>query len=173
MREVLTKMAEYNLKAMDALLAVVDKAPAGLSSKEVGVYYKTIDGTVEHMAWAMVLWLQRFASFGSYPCLESSPLVKRPIAETKASVTGDRAKSAALFREAGALLGRFAAELPEAEFSRSITYKTTDGKEFTKTMWHALFHVLNHGTHHRGEISAVLDQHGVANDCSGFTLYIG
>ena len=124
------------------------------------------------MAWAIVLWLKRFAGFGSYPCLASNALVSRPLDETKAAITGDAAKTAALLIEASALLGRFIAELPESELGRRVKYRTTDGQEMERTFWHAIFQVLSHGTHHRGEISAILDQNGVANDFNGFVTYM-
>ena len=172
MKQVLQRMAEYNTKAGEAMLAIVAKAPAGLAAKNVGVYFKSIDGTIEHMAWAIVLWLKRFAGFGSYPCLASSALVSRPLDETKAEITGDAARTAALLIEASSLLERFIVELPESEMERRVSYRTTDGKEQNRTLWHAIFQVLGHGTHHRGEISAILDQNGVANDYNGFILYM-
>ncbi len=172
MKEILQRMAEYNAKAAEAMLAIIDKAPAGLRSRDVGVYYKSIDGTVEHMAWAIVLWLKRFASFGSYPVLGSSALVSRPLDETKTAVSGDSAKVAALLVEASALLRRFIDEVPDSELERRVSYRTTDGKELVRTYWHTIFQVLGHGTHHRGEISAVLDQNGVANDFNGFISYM-
>ena len=172
MKQVLQRMAEYNIKASEALLAIIDKAPLDLSSKEAGIYYKSIDGTIEHTAWASVLWLKRFSGFGSYPCLESSPLLARPLDELTAEMKGNETRSIAVLRESGALLARFIDELPVPEFERRVSYTTSDGKTLERTMWHAIFHVLNHATHHRGEISAVLDQNGVSNDYSGFSLYI-
>jgi uncharacterized damage-inducible protein DinB len=172
MKQVLQRMAEYNAKAGEAMLAVIAKAPAGLQSKDVGVYFKSVDGIVEHMAWAIVLWLKRFAGFGTYPCLASSVLVTRPLDETKAAITGDSAKTAALLLEASALLGRFIAELPESELERRVKYRTTDGHEMERTYWHTIFQVLGHGTHHRGEVSAILDQNGVANDFNNFVTYM-
>lgn len=172
MKQVLQRMAEYNIKASDALLAVIEKAPAELPAKEVGLYYKSIDATIEHVAWAFVLWLKRFSGFGTYPCLESNPMVAGNPADAAAAMKGNRDKAIATLREAGALMARFIDELPVTEFERRVTYQTADGTTLERTMWHAIFHVLNHATHHRGEISAVLDQHGIANDCSGFSLYI-
>lgn len=172
MKQILQRMAEYNAKAGGAMLAVLAKAPAGLRSREVGVYYKSIDGTVEHMAWVIVLWLKRFAGFGSYACLSSSALVSKPLDETKAAMAGDSSKVAALLLEGSALLRRFIDELPDSELERRVSYRTTDGKELVRTYWHAIFQVLGHGTHHRGEISAVLDQNGVANDFNGFIAYM-
>ncbi|MBU0926743.1 MAG: DinB family protein [Spirochaetes bacterium] len=172
MREVLERMAEYNGKAMAAMLEAVARAPAGLSGKDVGLFYKSVDGTVEHMAWALVLWLKRYAGFGSYPCLEASALVSRPMEDIRAKASGDKAEAEALLREASALVARFVKEMPESDFPRRVSYKTTDGKELERTYWHTIFQVLNHGTHHRGEISAILDMHGVANDYNSFVAYM-
>lgn len=172
MKRMLEDIADYNAQAMEAMLAVLDRAPASLLSRDVGVYYKSVDGIVEHMAWAAALWLKRFAGFGSYPCLESSPLVARPMDELRAEAKGDRARAAALLRESAALLLRFASELPEAEFERRVRYRATDGQELERLMGHALFQVLNHGTHHRGEVSAILDMNGVPNDFNSFVTYM-
>jgi uncharacterized damage-inducible protein DinB len=172
MKDVLIPMADYNAKAMDAALAAIAKAPAGLAAKDVGAYFKSLDGIVEHMAWAQVLWLKRFAGFGSFPSLASSELVARPLDDTKREVTGKPAAAAALLRESAALLARFVAELPEAELGRRVRYTTTDGKELERTFWHAVFQVLNHGTHHRGEISVILDMNGAANDFNSFVSYV-
>ncbi|PKL24071.1 MAG: hypothetical protein CVV47_12490 [Spirochaetae bacterium HGW-Spirochaetae-3] len=172
MKAILESVAEYNAAAMDAMLAAIAKAPAGLAARDVGLYYKSVDGTVEHLAWALVLWLKRYAGFGSYHCLASSALIAKPLDETRDGVRGDSEKTAALLREADALMIEFVKEVPESELSRRVTYRTTDGKEFSRTFWHTIFQVLNHGTHHRGEISAILDMNGVANDFNGFTSYL-
>jgi len=172
MKQVLQRMAEYNAKAMEAMLEVLERAPADLRGKDVGVYFKSIDGIVEHMAWAIVLWLKRYASFGSYPCLQESELVTRPLDAIRDEVKGNRVKTAALLRDADSLLARFVDELPVLEFERRVQYQTTDGQPFERTFWHTIMQVLNHGTHHRGEISAILDMNGVSNDFNGFTTYM-
>ena len=157
---------------MSAMLGVVSGAPRGLSGEDVGAYFKSIDGIVEHMAWAIVLWLQRYSGFGSYHCLATSRLVTTPIDATRDAVRGDGAKAAALLMEASSLLTRFISDLPEEELERRVRYRATDGKELERTFWHTIFQVLNHGTHHRGEISAILDMHGVANDYNSFVSYV-
>jgi len=172
MKQVLQRMAEYNAKAMDAMLEVLEKAPPGLRGKDVGVYFKSVDGIVEHMAWALVLWLKRYSGFGTYPCLAESALVTKPLDVIRDEMKGDRVKTVACLREASALVGRFIDDLPEPEFERRVKYQTTDGQPFERTLWHTIMQVLNHGTHHRGEISAILDMHGVSNDYNGFTTYM-
>ncbi len=172
MKEVLEKMAHYNAKAGDAMLELLAKAPSDIAAKDVGAYFKSIDGITEHMAWAVVLWLKRFAGFGTYACLATSALVAKPLDEIGSETKGNREKTASLFREANELLSRFVSELPSGDFGRRVRYRTTDGNELERTLWHTVFQVLNHGTHHRGEISAILDMNGVANDFNSFVTYM-
>lgn len=172
MKEVLSAMAAYNAKAFDALLDILSSTPLPVRCKDVGVYFKSIDGITEHMAWAQALWLQRFASFGRYACLEESPIVAKPLDELKAELKGDSGRISALLRDTSALLARFIEELPGAEFTRRVRYRATGGDELERTFWHAITQVLNHGTHHRGEISAILDMNGVKNDINSFVSYM-
>ena len=134
MKQVLQRMAEYNIKASDALLAVIEKAPAELPAKEVGLYYQRIDATIEPVALAVVLWLKRFSGFGTYPCLESNPMVAGNPADAAAAMKGNRDKAIATLREAGALMARFIDELPVTEFERRVTYQTADGTTLERTM---------------------------------------
>jgi uncharacterized damage-inducible protein DinB len=69
------------------------------------------------------------------------------------------------------ILVPFAGELDEASLGTRVTFKNFKGEELERPYWNLVFHILNHGTHHRGEISALLDRKGVANDFSGFNLY--
>ena len=172
MKLVLQRLAEYNDQAATAMLNIIAAAPADLASQDVGVYFKSIDGITEHMAWAIALWLQRYASFGSYACLAGQAIISADLQALRATIKGDRAKTIAPLRETGALLSRFVAELPESEFERRVRYRSTNGQELERTLWHTIFQVLNHGTHHRGEISAILDQHGIANDFNSFVSYV-
>ncbi len=172
MKEILAGIARYNASAMEAMAAVVDAAPRELRSRDAGLYFKSIEGTIEHMAWALALWLKRFAGFGNYACLASSPIVTRPMEELREEARGNPAKARELLRTAGELLVTFVERLPEEDLSRRVRYTATDGRELEKTLWHAIFQVLNHGTHHRGEISAILDANGVANDYNSFVSYV-
>lgn len=39
---------------------------------------------------------------------------------------------------------------------RTLDYKSTDGRPFAQPLWQQLQHVVNHGTHHRSEIAAMV-----------------
>jgi uncharacterized damage-inducible protein DinB len=37
-----------------------------------------------------------------------------------------------------------------------FTFKDLQGKEWTQPLWELVLHVVNHGTHHRGQVSGFL-----------------
>lgn len=171
MKEMLVPMAEYNGKANAALLAVLGKVPGALLTTDLKVYYKSILGTFQHIVLAEIIWLKRYKGF--FPCavLEASALLKKDADALKTASGASLAACSALSAEADALFVAFAKGLDEADLGKRVRYTNIKGEELERAYWQTIFHVLNHGTHHRGEISAILDQNGIVNDISGFTLY--
>ena len=172
MKELLMATAEYNRKATETLITLLESVPADTREKDAGLYFRSMDGVLEHLAWAGLLWLKRFASFGDYPVLKASPLVALDLEEARSAIKGNAKETIALLRNTNSLMAEFIAALPEAELPRRVTYRTTDGQEMQRILWHTLMQALNHGTHHRGELSAVLDQHKIKNDLNNFISYV-
>lgn len=53
------------------------------------------------------------------------------------------------------------AEQPESWFSESLTYHNLKGVPFTNPHYGILYHLINHGTFHRGQVVTQLRQLGV------------
>jgi uncharacterized damage-inducible protein DinB len=49
--------------------------------------------------------------------------------------------------------------------SHIVRYRNTKGEEFENTLSEMLLHMVNHGTYHRGNVTAMLYQHG-CKSCS-------
>lgn len=171
MKEILVGLAEYNLKANARLMEILGTVSEPVLVKEMGSYYKTVLGTLEHVFIAEMGWLRRFNGFFSYPSLAGAWLVTADGELVKAKAAGSPKELFALLHDADLLMVGFAKELDEAELDERVRYKTLRGEDMQRRYWNTIVHILNHGTHHRGEISAMLDMQGVANDYSGFNLY--
>ncbi len=48
-----------------------------------------------------------------------------------------------------------------ADLGRRVAYETTDGRSFSNSLQDILFHIVNHSTHHRGQISVDFRTHGL------------
>ena len=54
----------------------------------------------------------------------------------------------------------FAEGLTDENLNNRFSYTNTSGKPFTKILWQAMAHLVNHGTQHRTEAAAILTDFG-------------
>jgi uncharacterized damage-inducible protein DinB len=53
----------------------------------------------------------------------------------------------------------------------SVAYKDTQGNAFSRPLWQLILHVVNHGTHHRGQVSGFLRAMGQTPPSLDLTAY--
>tara|TARA_R100000900_G_scaffold146524_2_gene137279 strand:- start:154446 stop:154685 length:240 start_codon:yes stop_codon:yes gene_type:complete len=53
-------------------------------------------------------------------------------------------------------------EISEEDLSRTLSYRNTKGASFNRRLSCLLLHFFNHQTHHRGQVSTLLAQAGMA-----------
>lgn len=56
-------------------------------------------------------------------------------------------------------------------FDEHIAYETSEGKSYTNTIQDILFHIINHSTHHRSQISMDLRNNGLEPIPLDFIFY--
>jgi uncharacterized damage-inducible protein DinB len=54
----------------------------------------------------------------------------------------------------------FVSELSDERLKGTFSYTNTSGQPFTRVLWQAMAHVVNHGTQHRSEAAAILTDLG-------------
>lgn len=57
-------------------------------------------------------------------------------------------------------LMRFVDGLTDEELNEPFEYTSTRGTPYKQILWHAMAHVVNHGTQHRSEAAAMLTNYG-------------
>jgi uncharacterized damage-inducible protein DinB len=145
-------LARYHVWATDRLL---DRHLTKLSDDEykrnVGLFFKSVHGTLNHLLVAEHgLWFQRFAT-GQSP--------KRQLDE---EVHTDRTTLHAALKQAVRDWIPAIESWDEARFDGTLHYTSTQGVTRAVPFAPTLTHVFNHGTHHRGQISAALTALGHA-----------
>lgn len=132
----------YTVWASTRLLS----AAAELSSAELTHDFQTADrsvlGTLAHIFAADRVWLGR--------------IKKLP----PAVFITDRDRSLSILQQewpgVHAAWMQWAAELTDAAARADFTYKDLKANTWTQPLWQIVLHVVNHGTHHRGQVSGFL-----------------
>lgn len=145
LREHLQTLARYNLWATRRLQAHVDALSEADYRRDLGLFFRSIHGTLNHLlVGEHLLWFARFAQGGS------------DVTALDTEVEPDRALLAERLRE-GALAWMPLIEVwPEDRLQGTLTYTRINGQAVVLPFAATLAHVFNHGTHHRGQISAAL-----------------
>jgi uncharacterized damage-inducible protein DinB len=144
-------LARYNAWATRRLLDAVAPLPEADYRRDMGLFFKSMHGTLNHLlVGEHLLWFRRFAH-GESPRLELD-----------AEVEPDRARLAERLRDGAAAWVPLIAGWPATRFDGTLDYVTTRGRALSLPFAPTLTHVFNHGTHHRGQISAALTALGCA-----------
>jgi uncharacterized damage-inducible protein DinB len=136
----------YNLWANERIGHVIMAQNEGVLNAEQKSSFATISKTVFHIWDAEVIWLTR---------LKGGSLTDWP----SKSFTGTKANMLHGFIKNSTELLNFVKEKGESFLGQTIAYKSMKGDPYESSVEEILFHVVNHGTYHRGQIITML--HGV------------
>ncbi len=137
-------LARYHAWATGRLLDAL--APVGDDDyrRDVGLFFKSIHGALSHLLVGEHIWFPRFAEGAS------------PRLALNAELEPDRRALDARLRAGAASWGPLIAAMDASRFSGTLDYTTTRGVPASLPFAATLGHVFNHGTHHRGQITAAL-----------------
>jgi uncharacterized damage-inducible protein DinB len=127
-------------------------------TRDAGVSFGSLLGTMAHMLVAQKLWLSRFSgtplerlpAVGDYPDLPSWILG---------------------WEETAAGIEAFLAGLTDEQLAASLTWTSTEGQTFTRPLWQPVLHLVNHTTYHRGQVTSLLRQMGYEPPATDLVYY--
>jgi uncharacterized damage-inducible protein DinB len=143
-------MAKYNAWANARLFRGAGELQDDLYRREVGAYFKSLHGTLNHLLVADRIWMCRLTGVGNHPSKLNEILF-------------DDLPSlhAARVEEDGRIIA-FVQSLEESAFEQPWDYRTLNGTPQRQPRREILAHLFNHETHHRGQAHAILTVLGVA-----------
>jgi uncharacterized damage-inducible protein DinB len=174
MKELFELYATYNKKANDSMINILKQMPEENIKKDMGTYFKSIFGTLEHNIQSNIMWFRRTNRLfqQKYICISSHEIIKLPDSDIKKRIDAEYKYIFGIKRQLDDLFEQYVKELNEEDFDKRLRYKNMKGEELERTYWNTIVHIFNHETHHRGVISAMLDQLKINNDYSGILQYV-
>ena len=142
------RFARYNAWANTRLYDAVAAQPPGDFARDLGGFFGSLRGTLNHLLAADRIWFRRLTGEGEAPS-KLDALLFENLAELR------RAREA----EDARILAYAEALTPEA-LAGTVTYRNMRGEPFTQPLAPVLAHVFNHQTHHRGQAHQMLSQLG-------------
>jgi len=148
-REYCRMMAAYNRwmnERVYALCAGLDDADR---RRDMGAFFRSVDGTLNHLLWADLIWLSRFTGRPA-----PTTRIDEPVHDDFREL---RSAREALDRE----ILDWAEGIDPDWLGSPFTWTTaTDGSEHTRPAWMLVAHYFQHQVHHRGQLTTLLMQLG-------------
>lgn len=150
MKSHFTMMADYNTWANGRLYGMARQLPDEQYRRDVGAYFKSLHGTLNHIMAADRIWMHRLTSAGEYPKnLSAIVLDDLPSLWAARQLEDQRIVS-------------FVESLSDAQLEEFWDYRTLNGTPRKQRRREILAHLFNHQTHHRGQAHAILTALGVS-----------
>jgi uncharacterized damage-inducible protein DinB len=147
--EDLSTLLDYHYWARDRILDALEPLTTEQFTRPMNSSFPSIRGTIVHVFAAELLWYSRWRG--------NSP---------KALLPGDTIADVALLRSRWRDLEQdvrhLVEELGPEGIGHSLDYHSMSGQPDSSVFWHMLQHVINHATYHRGQVTTMLRQIGVA-----------
>ena len=141
-------LARYHSWATARLLDAISPIGDEDYRRAAGLFFDSIHGTLNHLLVAEGLWYERFAN------------ARSPTVALDTELSADREDVAAMLRESVARWETLVISIPLSRYAGKIDYRTMRGANVSLPFAETLGHVFNHGTHHRGQITAAISRCG-------------
>lgn len=148
--EYARQMASYNRWVNERLYATCAELPDDVRKRDVGAFFRSIHGTLNHLLLADRMWLSRFKGETFKITALSDELYAEFTRLREERARTDRA------------LEDWVAALTPEDLAGELRYiGIAQPVPRCYPFWFALLHLFNHQTHHRGQLTTLLTQQGV------------
>jgi uncharacterized damage-inducible protein DinB len=148
MQQHLSTFARYNRWANQRLYAAAAALPDADYRRDLGAFFGSLHGTLNHILVADRIWLFRITGEGPAPARLDEILHDDLDTLRQARVAEDER------------IIRVMDGLSEERLAGSLRYRNMKGDAFEQKLALVLAHFFNHQTHHRGQAHALLTRLG-------------
>lgn len=145
------QFARYNRWQNQSVFVAAATLPDGTRKRNMGAFFKSIHGTLNHVLVADYLWLSR---------LDLEPCAVKSLDEELYGDFDELRKQRGFTDDR---LDRVVGKLTVDKLASTLTYRRMSGgaHEVTTPLALVFMHLFNHQTHHRAQVTTLLMQCGV------------
>jgi uncharacterized damage-inducible protein DinB len=165
-------LAKYNREANKTIYSILDKMSNEDREKERGSYYGSLSGLFRHILGGTGFFLGMFKD-----ALPDNGAVQKALAVLGGNNLPKEKMSEAQWKDLGAvretldnLLVDFIGLLGDGDLAAPVKLSWYEGNPPAVPLQFLLHSLSVHGTHHRGQISQILDELKIDNDYSGINV---
>jgi len=149
MKAHFVSLAKYNKWANARLYDMASALPDEAYRRNVGAYFGSLHGTLNHLLTADRIWMRRLTGSGDLVSALNTILYD----DLKSLRAARQVEDDRIINAVG--------EFNEAAFESAWDYRTLNGTPQRQPLREILAHLFNHQTHHRGQAHAILTILGV------------
>jgi uncharacterized damage-inducible protein DinB len=172
MKNVFQAFARYNGSVNQSIIELLKPLTREQITMKTKAYYPSILETMIHNLFADLNWLKRYGGVFRESKALSHRIASSDQKALRQEFESDHTRFFQYRREADEVIVRFIDELEGSKLSSVIKYKNYKGEDQEQDLWKTLLHWFNHQTHHRGQVSVLLDLVGVDHDYSSLLTRI-
>jgi uncharacterized damage-inducible protein DinB len=156
MKKLTLQFFDYHSWANKQLIEHLGKLPEEIINKEVNSVFPSISQTFAHMYAVDELWFLRING-KSVNSIESRPF--KNIKEIDNAFTDLHNEMLECFNL-------------QDDLEQPVIYSNTKGQRFQNSIREVIYHIVNHGTYHRGNIAAMIRQLGYQGVSTDYIYYL-
>lgn len=166
-------MADYNHRMNNQVIETSMHLSEEALTKDRGTYFRSIIGTLNHILVGDIIWLSRFSTHSDhYESLKALTKLPKPQALDDVIFSNLSSFSKARNEIDSSLSLWLKYEVVENDFSQSLSYSNTKGIVSERNFGELVCHLFNHQTHHRGQLTTLLNQLGLDVGVTDFLIDI-
>jgi uncharacterized damage-inducible protein DinB len=164
--------AKYNLEFNRTLFEQLSGLPDVDRKKDMGAFFGSIHGTLNHILLADRIWLGRFATaFPTLSSLDGAAVVHR-ISSLREEICAGFDALHAERRATDDVITGWAEQLSDDLLAQTMRYRNSRGHVREHRAWVAVAHMFNHQTHHRGQVTTLMHQLGHDPGVTDYVAYV-
>ncbi len=148
---------DYTAWATERMVRAAGELTEEELTRDFGTADGSVLGTLVHTFAADRIWMWRLAG-GTHPGFVSEADRHLPVLQTEWPALHERWR-------------QWAAGLTDEKAGEMLSYSDLKGHPWTQPIWQLVLHVVNHGTHHRGQVSGFLRSLGRTPPATDLVLY--